>query len=188
MAGLDWTTELDLQLSWHWETNLWPRWAGLADDEYRWEPVGDCWNVRRRGETRSANPAGSGPTVLDFAWPEPDPPPVTTIAWRMAHLQVGVFGDRNARYFAGPATSWDEYDYPLSAATALDRLDAGYRTWIAGVRRLGPAELAERCREPGFESSSMAAMILHVHRELLHHGAEICLLRDLYTRLRRPSG
>ena len=28
----------------------------------------------------------------------------------------------------------------------------------------------------------MAALILHIHRELIHHGAEICLLRDLYLR------
>ena len=27
----------------------------------------------------------------------------------------------------------------------------------------------------------MAALILHIHRELIHHGAEIALLRDLYA-------
>jgi hypothetical protein len=26
----------------------------------------------------------------------------------------------------------------------------------------------------------MAALVLHVNREVLHHGAEIALLRDLY--------
>jgi hypothetical protein len=26
----------------------------------------------------------------------------------------------------------------------------------------------------------MAALIAHIHREALHHGAEIALLRDLY--------
>jgi hypothetical protein len=25
-------------------------------------------------------------------------------------------------------------------------------------------------------------LILHIHREVIHHGAEICLLRDLYGR------
>ena len=28
----------------------------------------------------------------------------------------------------------------------------------------------------------MAGLILHIHREVIHHGAEICLLRDLYDR------
>jgi hypothetical protein len=27
----------------------------------------------------------------------------------------------------------------------------------------------------------MAALVLHVNRETLHHGAEIALLRDLYA-------
>jgi hypothetical protein len=26
----------------------------------------------------------------------------------------------------------------------------------------------------------MAALVLHINREVLHHGAEIALLRDLY--------
>jgi hypothetical protein len=26
----------------------------------------------------------------------------------------------------------------------------------------------------------MAALVLHIHREAIHHGAEIALLRDLY--------
>ncbi len=30
------------------------------------------------------------------------------------------------------------------------------------------------------DEDSMAALVLHIHRELFHHGAEIALLRDLY--------
>jgi hypothetical protein len=26
----------------------------------------------------------------------------------------------------------------------------------------------------------MAALVLHIHREVIHHGAEIALLRDLF--------
>jgi len=28
--------------------------------------------------------------------------------------------------------------------------------------------------------ASMAALVLHVNREIIHHGAEVALLRDLY--------
>lgn len=28
----------------------------------------------------------------------------------------------------------------------------------------------------------MADLLLHIHREVIHHGAEIALLRDLYLR------
>ena len=68
-----------------------------------------------------------------------------------------------------------------SATEALDRLDAQYAAWVAGVRGLGEAGLADRCREEGRENLSMAALVLHIHREIIHHGAEIALLRDLYA-------
>ena len=58
-----------------------------------------------------------GEFTIDYARPEPDPPPVTTIAWRLGHIVVGVLGMRVASHF---------------------------------------------------------------NREMLHHGAEVALLRDLY--------
>jgi len=30
------------------------------------------------------------------------------------------------------------------------------------------------------EDASMAALVLHINHEVIHHGAGICLLRDLY--------
>jgi hypothetical protein len=176
---LGWPAELDKQLSWHWEHQLRPRLEGLSDAEYFWEPVSGCWSIRPRAEA-VALAVGSGPYIIDFAFPEPDPPPVTTIAWRLGHMIVGIFGDRNARYFGGPAVSYESYEYPASAVQALAALDAQYLRWIDGIRQLDSDGLAERCREPGFETDSMAALILHINREVIHHGAEIALLRDLY--------
>jgi hypothetical protein len=49
---------------------------------------------------------------VDFAFPQPDPPPATTIAWRMTHLIVGCFGMRAASHFDGPAVDYQSYDYP----------------------------------------------------------------------------
>lgn len=37
------------------------------------------------------------------------------------------------------------------------------------------------CGEPDFEQDPMAALVLHINREVIHHGAEISLLRDLYA-------
>ena len=36
--------------------------------------------------------AGASDVVVDFAHPEPDPPPVS--AWRIGHIAVGIFGRR----------------------------------------------------------------------------------------------
>jgi len=178
---VDWNTELASQLEWHWANQLRPRLAGLTDAEYFWEPVPGCWNVRRRDESAAPISAGVGDYTIDFAWPQPDPPPVTTIAWRLAHVIVGVFGARNAAHFGGPAADYRTWEYARSAADALAQLDDGYSAWDKGVRGLAAKGLAKPCgpAEP-FPEASMAALVLHISREVIHHGAEICLLRDLY--------
>lgn len=184
---IDWTAELLLQLTWHWENQLRPRLSGLTDEEYLWEPAVDCWSVRPRGEATTPMAVGGGDWVLDFALPEPDPAPITTIAWRICHLLVGVLGSRNASHFGGPPVDYPSYHYPPRAQDALDQLDQMYRAWVAGVGALGPGDLAQPCGEDAFEESTMAALILHIHRELIHHGAEIAVLRDLYA-WRPPVG
>ena len=177
----EWRDDLLNQLVWHWDNQLRPRLDGLSDDEYFWRPVPGTWTVRSIDEGRDGV-LGLGPGVIEFEIPVPDPEPVTTIAWRMGHIIAGVFGERNARYFGGPAMNHREYSYPLSAAEALAELDAGQARWRAGVESLTDEDLRLNCREPGFETDSMAAMVIHIHREVIHHGAEIALLRDLYLR------
>jgi DinB superfamily len=177
---MDWTTSLAEQLDWHWQAQARPRLTGLTDAEYLWEPVDGCWSIRPRDQATST-PIGVGEFVIDYAFPEPTPAPVTTIAWRLAHIIVGVLGERNARYFDGRAISYADFDYPGTADRALEVLDDCYARWNGGVRALGRAGLAARCREQGFEESSMAELVLHINREMIHHLAEIAVLRDLYV-------
>lgn len=135
--GIDWIHQLHDQLDRYWQRQLRPRLSGLADEEEFWEPVPGCWNVRRRGEGTAPMAIGAGEFTVDVAIPDPDPAPVTTIAWRLAHIIVGVLGDRTANHFGGPAAeSW--------------------------------------------EDAPMTQLVLHINREKIHHGAEVCLLRDLY--------
>ena len=182
---VDWTRVIAEQLDWHWTAQARPRLDGLTDAEYHWEPVDGCWGVRRRGQG-VAMEVGIGDFIIDWAMPEPSPAPVTTIAWRLAHLLVGVLGDRNARYFDGPDVGYLTFDYPGSADAALAVLDDYYARWIAGVRALGADQLAEPCREPGHESESMAELVVHINREMIHHLAEVALLRDLYRHREQP--
>ena len=179
---IDWTFQLFEQLDWQWREHTRPRWDGLTDEEYFWEPVPGMWSVRPRGTSKAETAFGSGDFTCDYAWPEPDPSPVTTIAWRLAHLQVGIFGQRAASHFGGPEISYKTYDYPGDAATALSRLDEAYSAWAAGVRALDPEALTRPIgpAEGPFAEEPMGALVLHINREALHHGAEISLLRDLY--------
>ncbi len=180
---VDWNTELVEQLDWHWRTQLRPRLDGLTDDEYRWEPVHGAWNVRPRGSATAPIAAGRGEYTIDFALPEPDPPPVTTIAWRIGHVVVGVLGMRTAGHFGGPPVDYESHEYPGDAAEALAQLDAAYAAWTTGVRGLGTEGLRQPCgpTEGPYAQAPMAALVLHINREVIHHGAEICLLRDLYA-------
>jgi hypothetical protein len=189
---IDWTSHLADQLDVHWNDRLRPRLEGLTDDEYRWEPVPGCWSVRPRAASTAPITAGAGDSVIEFAYPPPDPEPVTTIAWRIGHLIVGVFGARNASHFGGPPMDYDTFDHPLTAADALDALDAGHARWSAAVRGLDADGLARLCgpAEGPYAEEPLATLVLHINREVIHHGAEIALLRDLYLRrdvLGRPT-
>ncbi len=182
---IDWTHELVEQLAWHWREHVRPRLDGLTDDEYRWEPV-PGWNVRERRNALTPMAAGRGDSVLDFAYPEPVPAPVTTIAWRIGHIAIGVFGMRAANHF-GPGAeaagvTYEATDWPLTAAGGLQLLDHHYDAWMTGIQALDAAALAQPCgpAEGPFASYSMATLVLHISREAIHHGAEILLLRDLY--------
>jgi DinB superfamily len=97
-------------------------------------------------------------------------------------MLVGVFGHRVGSHFGGKPVDYDNYDYPGDAATALDRLDTIYDAWITGVRGLGEEGLRRPCgpAEGSWGDEPMAALVLHINREALHHSAEIAVLRDLY--------
>ncbi|MGH3798338.1 MAG: DinB family protein [Pseudonocardiaceae bacterium] len=179
---IDWTPLLADQLDWHWQHHLRPRLDGITDEEYFWEPTAGCWSVRRRGEGTAQIAAGSGDYAIDFAFPEPRPAPVTTIAWRLGHVIVGVFGARAASHFGGPAVSYQDFPYAGTARAAMQQLDEAYDAWAAGVRGLDSAALARPCgpAEGPFADAPFAALVLHITREAIHHGAEISLLRDLY--------
>ena len=135
------------QLDFHWRVQLRPRLAGLTDDEYFWQPVPDCWSV---------HPDGG----IDFADPPPDPPPVTTIAWRLAHLIVGVLAVRVHSHFGGPPADYFSWDYAIDADTALAQLDDQYAAWITGVRGLSEEQLCRRCgpAEGPYADETMATL------------------------------
>lgn len=179
-----WNPLLRDQLAWHWSHQLRPRLDGLTDDEYFWEPVPGCWNVRPRGTGTAPVQAGAGAMTIDFAMPEPDPPPFTTIAWRLGHVIVGVLAMRNAAFFGRARTDYRSFEYAATAAEALAQLDAEYAAWLAGVESLGEAGLARPVgeAEAPWGDRPMGALVLHIHREVIHHLAEVSLLRDLHLR------
>jgi hypothetical protein len=121
--------------------------------------------------------------VIDWAYPEPTPAPFTTIAWRLGHVIVGVLGMRNAAHFGRDPVDYASYSYAATAGDALEQLEREVTGWLDGVRGLGEDGLDRPCgpAEGPFAEAPIAALVLHIHRELIHHLAEVSLLRDLYA-------
>jgi len=172
---IDWPAQVVEQLDWHWQAQLRPRLDDLTDDEYLWEPTPGAWTI---------HPDARPHQRIDWAYPAPTPAPVTTIAWRLTHVIVGCLGQRSASHFGGPPVDYDSHPYARTAREALGQLDQEYARWLAGVRGwaaggsmgvpLGPAE-------SHFADYPRGALVLHINREVIHHGAEISLLRDLWA-------
>lgn len=168
----NWHAELIDQLDFYWK-HFRPRLDGMTDDEYFWEPVPGCWTVR---------PQPDSSVTRDFEFPEPSPTPVTTIAWRLCHLAGDCFEMRASNHFGDGSYRMDRTWWPTTAADALAYLDTQYTAWRAGIEGLDEHGLAQPVGEAEgpYAERTYAALILHINRELMHHGGEICLLRDLY--------
>lgn len=117
-------------------------WTDLTDKEFFWEPVPDCWSVRRRGESHTPTPFGNDDWVADFDAElgeradrgEPTEP-MTTVAWLMWHLASvpGRMADLDFLGGTRPAESgWRSpslADHPVftSADEAAQALRTGWR-------------------------------------------------------------
>lgn len=179
---VDWCEEVVDQLDAHWRLRLRPRLDGLTDDEYFWQPVPDCWTVSRRGDSNAPISFGAGEFTLDYAEPPHETEPVTTIAWRLAHVIVNL-ASSNGKRFGRPPVDLHTFRFAGTAAEALRQLDEQYGIWVEGVRGLGTAGLAQPQGEPpAFAHAPLVKKMLYSNVEVIHHGAEICLLRDLYLR------
>ncbi len=145
---------------------------GLTDDEYRWEPVAGCWNVR-------PSATAPGGWTVDYPGVHPDPPPFTTIAWRMLHL-----ADGNSIYWEhsfGPGVrNFTDLPPHGDAAGAIEYLAESQRPVSATLAEMDDKLLDEE-RPTHFGVAWPARRVFAVLiDEQLHHGAEVALLRDLY--------
>ncbi|MFJ8922834.1 DinB family protein [Streptomyces sp. NPDC102415] len=159
----------------------------LTDEEYLWEPVPGCWSVRRRdtGPGPGANAlTGAGAWGRDTApHPHPSPPPFTTLAWRLSHLSELL--TLRADHTAGShSLTRDDYQPVGDAAGAVADFGASADAWRAALLGADDAALDT----VGYSSyphgsdpeDPFLETVWWVNQELLHHGAEIALLRDLY--------
>lgn len=147
---------------------------GLTDEEYFWEPADGCWSVRA---------AGDGTFHADGSPVPPAPAPLTNIAWRICHIIDLLAGERNATWIGvEPAGRLDRDGEPGTAAEAVKQLDQAFvlfRTHLAATDAAG-LTVAMGSIAGAYAGSTRAAFMLHELDELVHHGAEVATMRDLY--------
>lgn len=153
---------------------------GLTDDEYLWEPVAGCWSIR---------PRDSGVFRPDLSGLPPDPPPFTTIAWRIAHITDILGQERNATWLGLEPEAPDDLTAEPTADRALARLEQSNERWERYLAAVTD-EALERTLGPiagPYADSTGVGFVLHELDELIHHGAEVALLRDWYRAVHTPA-
>ena len=134
--------------------------ADLTEEEFGWAPVPGPWHVVEG--------------ILEHS--PADPPRVTTIGWRAAHLAMVLavydswaFGDGSAR--------WDTTAAPGDAAAAVDAIVTGQRRFRRGVEEI--VDLNAMRPTAWEQDLPVWQLVWTVLAEHLHHGAEIGALRDV---------
>lgn len=151
------------------------RMDGLTDAEYLWEPVPECRTVRplADGTFRSDGPAEPGDTHL-----------FTTLAWRLCHIVDLLREDRTGPWLGQPPPPpRTRRGDAGTAAEVLTDLDHAYACWHDILLATTEDSLQHPIGSVGglYAESTRRSFALHILDELIHHGAEAALLRDLYA-------
>jgi len=146
---------------------------GLSDAEFLWEPVPGCWSLL---------PDVSGRWVVDYITPDPEPPPFTTIGWRIVH--VATCKVMYYEYAFCPAKlTWDTLDYPHTAESAVALLEEDHSRFKLVINKLNDMDLESfRLTNWGETWPTWRIFWTMIFHDLVH-GGEIACLGDLYREL-----
>jgi hypothetical protein len=143
---------------------------GLTDEEFWWEPVPDCWTIRRTER---------GAWTADYASPDPQPAPFTTIGWRLVHVAECKLMYHEYAFGAGRLT-WPDLDSPHTAGDAVAALEHGQELLVGDLDGLADADLDRPVDTNWGEQWPIWRILWTLVDHDLHHGGEIGALRDLF--------
>lgn len=167
-------------------TYLLDRVVGLTDDEMLWEPATGCLSVRE----------------IDGVWRDDPPPrrahfaghvsPVATIGWRLVHIARDVLtSERNATWLGveAPPPPRPAEGVPGDAATMVRWVQDAHSWWSDIIEGCDDEQLLSPIGAiAGRWDGPRAGFAAYTNMELIHHGAEVGLLRDLWAARRQPGG
>ena len=161
--------------------------SAMSDEEYLWEPVPRCWTVRPPAPGAGPGAAmlvGAGAWRRDSAtFRHPEPSPFTTIAWRLGHL-AEMLTLRSDHLVGSHSLTRDDYHFCGDVHGGIEAFRVGARSWRSVLAEADDdlLDAVGRSSYPYGSDPEVAFVetVWWVNQELLHHGAEIALLRDLY--------
>ena len=170
-----------LELSAYALERLTKRIADLGDDEYGWAPVPGAWSLRTGRD---------GQLHMQWGVTFDEVPPVTTIAWRLTHI-IDLLSEERCATGIGLEPETENLfaeGAPATADRARELLVPAGDRWARYVTATDPAALFQKLGPIGRQHADSTRMtfILHIIDELIHHAAEVGVLRDLY-RANQPS-
>lgn len=157
-----------------WDTALvmlLDRLAGLDDAEYRWQPTPGAADLVDDGTGALVVSSEAGQSTRTIAWTLGH---VTDLCWARADYTDGG-RDRPAKYLpfpgkAAPAVAEfhdaaNRWRAAIAGADATQATQVGYSSWPIGMDRDLP----------------FVDIVWWMNRELIHHGADVATVRDLYS-------
>jgi hypothetical protein len=157
-----------------WDTSfgmLLDRLAGLSDAEYRWEPAPGAADLVDDGAGALVVTSEAGQSTRTLAWTMGH---LADMCWARADYTDGAAA-RPAGYLPFPGRA-DEavaelhdaaarWRAAVAGASAAQAVQVGYSAWPIGMDRDLP----------------FVDIVWWMNRELIHHGADMAMVRDLYA-------
>ena len=117
----------------------------------------------------------------ELRWRPAPADPDISLEWRLKHISDLLAENRNAVWL-GQLPSSRQLPIAGDAVQTLERLDAAYAMWRQVLANCTDESLAQPLGAPAgiYGKDTHRSFVLHILDELIHHGAEAALLRDLY--------
>jgi hypothetical protein len=159
------------QLTMTWSLGALVHFPALTDDNCLWLPAPGAWTVR---------PDAAGIWRADWAEPEPDPAPPTTIGWVTWHL-IWWWRELLSRASGHGPVGRDRVPWPGSADGVRSAVNELHDAWSDGLDRLTDDELDRPFAFPWPEPRPFIYAVAWCNAELMKNIAEIGAVRHLHA-------
>jgi hypothetical protein len=146
------------------------RLEGLTEEEFLWEPAPGSWKLRFMPD---------GKWSYDYAIPDPDPAPLTTIGWRMVHIATCKVMYHEYAFGARKLT-FPDLEIPRNVPDAIAMIDEGQALLEKDLEGLKDPDLQEPTLTNWGEEWPTWRIFWTMINHDLWHGGEIGALRDLH--------